>query len=375
MRSLESYPVQWEAFLVLRSLRAMSSNEVPEDLTEWYSTDEYRATLPTYIAAITSQITGSYVFGITASELVWWWVGALAVFVLAKSFVGPPTAFCAGLLTCASPIGVGHIGSGHLHTASSLSLSVFVTIAWRLLDSDRFGLFAKATLYGSCIYLSSITYTYQWFLAPFFIVVTAIPRFSPHRVSASILGVGFFLVLRLASYGILAIGGLEVHAHQNDPLRVIISRLSEETTLSGALISSVWALGAAKAITVFRGTISSYHGLIVFSAVLGFVTVRDSRLIMAAGTAVVLACLFGAIYDIAWVLMTGYPLVYALAAHGMASASRAVAARLPRAGHDTRTAVALLVACTSVAVALTNLDLIGDATFAIGWWRWWYTPH
>ena len=46
MRSLEGNPVQWEAFLVLRSLRAMSSNEVTEALTEWFSTDEYRATLP-----------------------------------------------------------------------------------------------------------------------------------------------------------------------------------------------------------------------------------------------------------------------------------------------------------------------------------------
>ncbi|MBU6152357.1 MAG: hypothetical protein KGR25_12965, partial [Chloroflexi bacterium] len=52
MRNLEGFPVQWEAFLVLRSLHAMSSDVAPSDIIEWYSTDEYRATLPTYFAAI-----------------------------------------------------------------------------------------------------------------------------------------------------------------------------------------------------------------------------------------------------------------------------------------------------------------------------------
>jgi hypothetical protein len=73
--------------------------------------------------------------------------------------------------------------------------------------------------------------------------------------------------------------------------------------------------------------------------------------------------------------MTGYPLVYTLAAHGMASGSRTVAARLPYLRHDPRTPPAFLAACTSVAAILTNLDLVGDPTFAIGWWGWWYQPH
>lgn len=217
MRNLEGFPVQWEAFLVLRSLHAMSSDAAPSDIIEWYSTDEYRATLPTYFAAIVAQITKSYIIGITTSEVTWWWIGALSVYVLAHSFVSAPAAYCAGVLTCASPLGVGHVGSAHLHTASSLSLSVFLVVAWRILHDVRIALVPKAALYGVGLYLSSITYTYQWYLAPFFIVVTAAPRFSRNRLLASVLGIGVFVALRWASYGVLALGGLEVHAHLNDP--------------------------------------------------------------------------------------------------------------------------------------------------------------
>ena len=130
MRNLEGFPVQWEAFLVLRSLHAMSTNTVPYDLLAWFSTDEYRAILPIYLAAIISQLSKSYLIGITASEVTWWWLGAIGVFFFTRNFTSLSNAYCAGLLTCFSPLGVGHIGSAHLHTASSLSLSVFLAIFW-----------------------------------------------------------------------------------------------------------------------------------------------------------------------------------------------------------------------------------------------------
>jgi hypothetical protein len=375
MRNLEGFPVQWEAFLVLRSLRAMSSDVAPGDIVEWYSTDEYRATLPTYFAAIVAQVTKSYVIGITAAELAWWWIGALAVFVLARTFVSAPAAYCAGILTCASPLGVGHVGSAHLHTASSLSLSVFLVIAWRILHSDSFSLLSKTVMYGCCLYLSSITYTYQWFLAPFFIVVTAAPRLVRERMIASVVGIGIFLVIRWASYFVLFLGGLEVHTHQNDPLRVILSRLSEESAFGSSIVSSLWAMTMTKAAAVSVGTFTSYHWIVVVSAALGASVVREARFAVATGTAVILSFIFGAIYDIAWVLMSGYPFVYALASHGMAEGSRIISLRVPFLNNNPRAPVALLCGCTAFAVIATNLDLVGDASFAIGWWRWWYTPH
>ena len=297
------------------------------------------------------------------------------MFVLARSYMSPATAYCAGILTCASPLGVGHVGSAHLHTASSLSLSVFLAVAWRILKSDSLSFLPKAVMYGCCLYLSSITYTYQWFLAPFFIVVTAVPRFVRERVIASVAGVGIFLVIRWASYFVLFLGGLEVHTHQNDPLRVILSRLSEESALGNSIVAGLWALAIAKAAAVSVGTFTSYHWTVVVSAALGAGFVREARFAVAAATAVILSFIFGAIYDIAWVLMSGYPFVYALAAYGMARGSRFISLRVPFLHSDPRAPVALLGACTAVAVMATNLDLFGDASFAIGWWRWWYTPH
>ena len=72
IRNLEGYPVQWEVFLILRSLYSMSTNETPDSLIEWFSTDEYRALLPIYLAAISTQLTKSYIIGVTISEIVWW---------------------------------------------------------------------------------------------------------------------------------------------------------------------------------------------------------------------------------------------------------------------------------------------------------------
>jgi hypothetical protein len=374
MRNLEGYPVHWESHAVWRQLHGMSTDQVSDALIQWYGTDEYRATLPIYHASIIHQMLGGYVVGAAAADTVWWWLGAIGVFVLARSFVSIPAAYCAGILTCASPLAIGHVGWGGLHTASSLSLSVILAIAWQILHSDRLRLLPKILFYGACLFLSSITYTYQWFVAPFFVVVTTLPKVSRERLVASILGIGVFLALRLASYGILALGGLEVHAHINDPLRIMQDRLSGLSNSEGrwVVIASFFTDTFAD---VILGTVSSYHVAIVGSAALGLLFVRDARFGVSAVTAVALGFSFGAIYGVAWVLMTGYPFVYMLAAHGMAGASSALATRLPRIGHDARTSIVLLIGCISVAITLTNTDLVGDGTFAVGWWRWWYTPH
>ena len=375
MRNLEGFPVHWESHIQLRSVRAMSASDSLNDLIKWFSTDEYRATLPIYLASVIRQLTGSYVLGVTASEVIWWWSGSLAVFLLARQFLSTPTAFAAGILTTASPLSIGHLGSASLHTASSLSLSVFLLIAWRLLYNDRIAFVSKVALYGVCLYLSSITYTYQWFLAPFFIVVAAIPRFSRDRVNASVLGISAFLALRWVSYGVLALGGLEVHAHTNDPLRIIRDRLPGDFALVSGQWDAVRAFLTETVVNVVLGTVSSYHIVVVVCAAIGLGWARDARFSVASGTAISLGFAFGAIYGVPWVLMSGYPFVYALAAHGMTGASRALATRLPLLRDNQYAPHALLALSTLIVASLTNLDLVGDPTFAIGWWRSWYTPH
>lgn len=374
MRNLEGFSAHWESHIQLRAVHAMSANDQLSDIMDWYSTDEYRATIPTYIASIIRQLTRNYIIGVTTSELIWWWSGSLAVLILARRFVSIETAFVSGFLTCASPLAIGHLGTQSLHTASSMSLSVLLIIAWRIVQDDRIALFSKATLYGVCLYLSSITYTYQWFLAPFFVVVTSIPKVSRDRILASSLGIGVFLALRWVSYVVLALGGLEVHAHINDPLRVMQDRLSSLSDSGGQWVA-IGSFLTDTVVNVVLGTVSSYHVVVVLFAAVGLIGTHDARFLVASGTAIILGFTFGAIYGVPWVLMSGYPFVYVLAAHGMTGASRALAARLPLLRERQYASIALLASLTVIVATLTNLDLVGDPTFAMAWWRSWYTPH
>ena len=381
MRNLEGFPVQWEAFLVLRSLHAMSTNTGPDDLLTWFSTDEYRATLPIYFAAIVTQITKSYVIGITFSELAWWWLGAIGVFLFTRNHSSTSVAYFAGLLTCFSPLGVGHIGSGHLHTASSLSLSVFLAIIWRVFYDSYYSIFIASLLFGGGLYLSSITYTYQWFLIPYFLILSLFTYNRKENFSICILGTVIFLIIRFSSYGLLGLGDLFVHSHQNDPIRVLFSRAEEVNSdrNSSDIFSGLISLFLAKLLIVYNLYKTSYSGVIMSLAAIGAVFVRSNheRLVLASGIALSVA--FGAIYGIPWVIMCGYPMVYALASRGICHIHRLTLATIPTGPLRVLNFPAVifftqLLLCFCVGL-LTNMDIFGDASFSIIWWQGWYEPH
>lgn len=166
-----------------------------------------------------------------------------------------------------------------------------------------------------------------------------------------------------------------MHAHTNDPLRIIRDRLPGDFALASVQWEAVRAFLTDTVVNVVLGTVSSYHIAVVVCAAIGLVWARDARFSVASGTAITLGFAFGATYGVAWVLMSSYPFVSVLAAHGMATAARAVAMRFPYLRKHQYASHALLACGTAVLAAFTNLDLVGDPTFAITWWRWWYTPH
>lgn len=374
MRNLEGFPVHWESHIQLRSVRAMSANNSLDDLVKWYSTDEYRATIPIYMASVFRQVTGNYIVSVTIAEVVWWWIGAVAVFLFALQFYNVATAFAAGALTASSPLAIGHLGTASLHTASSMSLSLFLLIGWRILHGNTFNVRQQILLYGSCLFLSSVTYTYQWFLAPLFLLLCLYPKPGRASIATNIYGILLFLFLRVLSYAILDVGGIEVHRHTNDPINLLRDRVLSVLVSSKDSMHIFYTLPDLF-IDSILGTISSYHPAILISAIFGAIRIHDKNLRYSFIIALILSVLLGVIYGVAWVLMTGYPFVYALAAHGMASGSREAAMRVPFLRNNLRTPVALLGACTLVAIAITNLDLIGDASFVIKWWQSWYVPH
>jgi len=359
----------------------MSTNLTPDSLFEWFSTDEYRAILPIYLAAIVTQVTKSYIIGVTISEIAWWWIGALGVFFFVRNSASTTIAFGAGLLTCFSPLGVGHIGSGHLHTASSLSLSVFLAITWRLFSHRIINYYFTIIIFGCTLFLSSITYTYQWFLIPFAFVVVALPPLSKGRMGVWATGTVVFLILRWSSYGILALGQLSVHSHQNDPVRVLIysfeSQIASLTPMG--IFSGSLLLLMDKCLVISRMFVTSYGELVLVAAAIGAVYVRNyhERVVLVAGVS--LSVSFGAIYGIPWVIMSAYPMVYAMASRGSYQLHRIALASLPAGRFQILRTPRVILATQVILIAAigmsTNLDVFGDPTFSVRWWQGSYIPH
>ena len=381
MRNLEGFPVQWEAFLVLRSLYSMSTNETPDDLIEWYSTDEYRATLPIYFAAVIAQLTDNYILGLTLSDVIWWWFGAIGVFILARSFSTTHISFYAGLLTCFSPLGVSHIGSATLHTASSLSFSTSIATLWILIHSSHLHILSVKFLYGFCVYVSSITYNYQWVIIPLTLIIAILPNYSWRRLSICIYGTVIFFIVRWSSYELLYLGNLSVHSHQNDPIRVLLFTLApifEENTLINVIPSFV-SLFVKQMSVVSYMYISSFGQPVVFAAVIGAAFTRRSHEFVIHLSLLFLSYLFGTIYGVPWVIMISYPSMYLLAARGIAHVHRIILTRQPtkRFSFLHRSILVHVIQFSTIAMIGmgTNLDLFDVPDFAVTWWQGWYVPH
>jgi hypothetical protein len=73
------------------------------------------------------------------------------------------------------------------------------------------------------------------------------------------------------------------------------------------------------------------------------------------------------LYPAPWTAMSAYPLLYIGAGVGCCVVGAAVG-RFVRAGHVVATGLAIYLAAT------TNLDLAGDHTYLLSWWRIYYPP-
>ena len=63
MRLMDDNQMQWEGFLVLRSVQMTLSSDTPHHVREFLSTDEYRAILSILLAAIGTNAFASYFWG------------------------------------------------------------------------------------------------------------------------------------------------------------------------------------------------------------------------------------------------------------------------------------------------------------------------
>lgn len=385
MRVVDNNQMQWEGFLMFRSMQMTMSSETPDHVRKYFSTDEYRALLPIFLAAIGTKWSGSYYWGVTISELVWWWVGSLSTMVLARRLgYNWYTATITGLLTATSPIAVAHIGAAHLHTASSMALPVATLIAWDAINNIKRVLFINIIVTGFAIFISSITYTYQWVLIPWMLGLAVVAR-QPRRWTLTIIGaVIAFSAFTALARATLEAGGLIVHTHLNDPIEVLVDRMCSLMTIDGLDILAFVTPLAPMIWKLLSEMVFFYHPLISGLAFLGIFQSNKLHLFwLLLATSISILQTF--IYPLPWVSMSAFPLVYISSSLGIIFISLKwklfILILLNKHYKSNRVIFWLahpmipMFFLTFVAMSVTNIDLIGDDTFVIQWWGSWYIYH
>ena len=389
MRLIEGHLVQWESETMFRTMKAMVT-DLP--LVEIYSssfqmsTDEYRAILPIFTAAVFANVLGSFYWGSMLADLLWWWAGAIAtVALLSRIGIHRGVAVIAGVFAATSPLGVAYVGSGNLHAASSLCLPIYSLLIWDALVADGRNPISGGIRIGIVLLAASLTYTYQWVLIPAFGFWLAIGHRCMSRAFALLLGVTVFGGLTFAVRQFLGFVGLTVTAHINDPLLVLLGRATIEDESSArvgvALATAVELIRhwAGQVPSVLVDTMWSYHPLMIALAVLGFANGSWQLRCWVVITSLI-ALAQGLIYSVPWVTMTAFPFVYGCAAHGVTAVARWGSRRsLKRDGTGSplvrNAGSAVAVGVIIVMVLATNIDLVGIDWYVVKWWGFWYVPH
>ncbi len=379
MRVLEAREVQYESETMFRTTRAMVSNQTIGQIyeTSSFMTDDYRAILPIGTAAVGTNLLGSWYWGSVFSDVAWWWAGAWATATLAAlAGASPIAAFLAGGLAAVGPLGVGYIGSGNLHAASSLSLPIYLLLAWKILDRHDLGTITRGVGIGVIAFLSSITYTYQWVLFPVLGAMSLRPSMRRWRLPLPV-ALATFGIATYATRAALDAVGLGVAAHMNDPLRVVSGRLDDLHAVVADPFGHVVGI-CRTAWSVAIDTLWAYHPIVAVLGVLGMV--RGPRILRALGAcSAILAFAQGLVYNVPWVTMTAFPAVYASVGVALDQAAQALAKACRRRGWSVRSArlagFAVALGGFTIAAGATNLDLVGIDAYVIRWWGTWYVPH
>jgi hypothetical protein len=388
MRLMDGRPVQWESETMFRTMKAMVTDLPDEALyppTFGFSTDEYRAIIPIFTASVLATVVGSFYWGSMLADLVWWWGGAMCtVALLGRLGVARGVAVMAGVLTAVSPLGVAYVGSGNLHAASSLSLPIYATAIWDVLFTPHPRPILAGMRVGILLFAASLTYTYQWVLIPTFAMVIAVQARTVARGSSLLAGVVVFVALTVGAKQLLAMIGLPVNAHINDPLAVLLGAAGsngEAVSLANAVAAGLMAVTrwVQNAPSVFADTVWSYHPMTVAVAVVGCLhSPRSVRTWVAVSSVVAFAQ--GLIYSVPWVTMTAFPYLYGCAALGVHVLSKWFHNLLMKINIRRDTSpkrVRSIIAGVMIVVLTlpTNLDVIGIDWYVVKWWGFWYVPH
>ena len=379
MREIEGHQVHWESIVVLRSVHTATATQASQAVIEGFNTDEYRALLPIYFASIITSITKSYFWGETLSELFWWWLGTVSTFVLAKRLgCSRQVATVAGVLTATSPLGVAHMGALGFHTASSMALPVAALIAWDALNTQNRPPYMKILTVGFAIFVSSVTYTYQWVLIPWLCGLTVVAHRPLHWLATVVGGITTYVAITTVAQSVLKAGGLIARPHLNDPLAVIADRMRPLFGVDADQVSSFIGTLVQSLLHSVENIFFFFHPFIVMLALFGLIRVSKLHSIWFC-ISLFISIIQSAIYGLAWIGMTSFPILYISAGQGTIFLSNVCGNIFGNifkiSYHITYIKIIIIITCTLVATFSTNIDLFGYDNFVIRWWGAWHVPH
>ena len=375
LRESEGNTVQWEQIHYFNALQATLRSEA-RGVGGRYSTDHYRGILPIYVSAIFAYWLDSSYKGLALVDLLGWWIGAWALYYLARRLDADHwSALIAAVLLAASPLLIGYMWRNAVHVIHSASLVSCFLVALLLHTDKHLARGWRVVGLASVLYVASLTYQYQWIIIPCLLSLAVVEQRRWKWIISIFAATLLFAVMTFLTYQALAAVGLSVHSLSNDPLAVIRGRLT--LGVEGGvliLVKSFW--GSVELL------IKAYHPFIVVLSSLGLIF-ASARLRILVFTGAVLGLVSGYFTSLTWVAMNGYPFLYISAGLALAQLPRWMADTTARIGSRKwsqsaeriksgsrvlarlGTVVLLLLAMRS-----TNGDLFGDYSFAQQWWSY-----
>lgn len=393
---LEEGPVEWEVVYFLPHLPAVAGEAPPEYAV---SPVQYRALGPLWVAGALWAWTGSAFWALAIVDLAGWAIAGVATYHLGRRLrAGDRAAALGALLVVGSPLLAGNMWTHVLHLAEFASLPVGLWGALVLLDADAvdsagaagtsstasarsnrsstrrgWGRAGRLALgLGALLVGLSLTYQYQWVVAPLAALAAATrPAGSRlHALGAVAGAVGIYLGATVVLRGVLLVAGHGDPGPQQDAVaRPEALALSGLRTLDRA---GLWTLLPNRGHVLT--TIGLYHPVVFVAGVAGLGLLSGRARLL--GVVALVGALFSfRLYGAPWTAMTAYPFVYLGAGAVCARAGDVAAYLMALLRHRGRprpppgVALATAVVFAALLAATTNGDLAGDTTFLLRWWN------
>lgn len=387
---LDGVPVTWEVVYFAPHVASFTSSIPP---SYGFAPVQTRALVPLAIASAVTTLTNHVGISLFLVEAAGWFLASIATVRLGAYLgVSPTASFLGGVLVATSPIFSSQLGMLVLHLAEFASLPLGLIAVAPLLackpNVHGFGHLRPVrhgVVLGTVLTILSISYVYHWAIATV-VILDIILQFIKYnrRTSLKELGerashalmmltVGFGLVVlnaaalkqSLVAVGLPPLAGeLAAVAQPLDLIAQVIGLRGWSGLIEWAVEFLPRALGLVT---------TAFHTLPLLAGITGIVIAPGLRTPGAALLAfgMVSSCL----YQAPWTSMTAYPIVYLGAGHVACVAGHSIASKFRNQINEDTTALHEALPfgiATTIVAALaiaTNLDLVGDPTFALRWWQ------